>query len=74
MDKFVVSLDSLKDIIKTLKKDAKSDPEQAHILLSETTKETIKFLSTSKLSKKEIQEYLILLNELQEVDFPRWYS
>lgn len=54
MNTFVVSLDSLKDIITTLKKDGKSDPEQAHILLSETTKETIKFLATSKLTKKEI--------------------
>ena len=40
MDKFVVSLDSLRDTIKALKKDGKSDPEQAHVLLSETTKET----------------------------------
>jgi hypothetical protein len=74
MDNFIVSLDSLKDTIKFLKKNGKSDPEEAHILLTAATKETIKFLATTKMPKYVMQEYLILLNELQEVDFPRWYA
>lgn len=69
-----VSLESLKDTIEFLKKNGKTDPEQGHILLSEITKETIKFLATSKMTKKTMQEYLVLLNELQEVNFPKWYA